>query len=184
MFTFSFFSNQSYTLPFAHRRNIACVDLTPRGNLLLSVDEDGHAILADFHRRLALYYFSFKDAVSAIKFSPSGRHFAVGLGRIVQIWHSPSILTSESDEGPEFAPFILHRSLTEHHDTVQRITWSPDSRFLLSAGKDLTARIWSHDRQQDFVPTILAGHKESLLGAWFSGEQESVILSLEIERRS
>lgn len=148
------------------------------------MDEDGHAILADFRRRLALYHFSFKDAVSAIKFSPSGRHFAVGLGRIVQIWHSPSILTAESDEGPEFAPFILYRSLSGHHDTVQNITWSRDSRFLLSAGKDLTARIWSLDRQQDFVPTILAGHKESLLGAWFSGDQESVILSLEIQWQS
>lgn len=148
------------------------------------MDEDGHAILADFRRRLALYHFSFKDAVSAIRFSPSGRHFVVGLGRTVQIWHSPSIPTVESDEGPEFAPFVLHRSLNGHHDTVQYITWSRDSRFLLSAGKDLTARIWSLDRQQDFVPTILAGHKESLLGAWFSDDQDSVIFSLEIERQN
>ncbi len=169
-------SNQSYALPFAHRRNIACLDLTSRGNLLLSVDEDGHAILTDFRQRLALYHFSFKDAVSALTFSPSGRHFAVGLGRTVQIWHSPSTLTAEPDQGQEFAPFILHRSYTGHHDTVQRLTWSSDSRFLLSAGKDLTARIWSSDHELNFVPTILAGHKESVLGAWFAGDQKSVIV--------
>lgn len=142
------------------------------------MDEDGQAILADFRRRIALYHFSFKDAVSTVKFSPSGRYFVVGLGRIVQIWYSPSGLTADSDEGLEFAPFKLHRSYTGHHDTVQHITWSPDSRFLLSAGKDLTARIWSLDHEQDFVPTILAGHKESVLGAWFSSDLESVIVSL------
>lgn len=165
-------------MPFAHRRNIACIDLTPRGNILLSVDEDGHAILADFRRRLALYHFSFKDAISVVKFSPSGRHFVVGLGRTVQIWHSPRTPTAESDGGPEFAPFILHRSYTGHHDTVQNITWSRDSRFLLSAGKDLTARIWSLEHEQGFVPVILAGHKESVLGAWYSGDHESVTFGL------
>ena len=148
----------------------------------MSVDEDGHAILADFRRRLALYHFSFKDTVSAVKFSPSGHHFVVGLGRTVQIWHSPSTPTAESDEGLQFAPFILHRSYTAHHDVVQHITWSADSRFLLSAGKDLTARMWSLEHEQNFVSVILAGHKESLLGAWFSGNQESVIAGLWAER--
>ena len=61
-----------------------------------------------------------------------------------------------------------------HHDGVQSLEWSGDSRFFLSAGKDLTARIWSLDQEEGFIPTILAGHKESLLGAWFSKDQETV----------
>jgi periodic tryptophan protein 2 len=141
------------------------------------VDEDGHAILADFRQRLALHHFSFKTAITTLAFSPSGRHFAVGLGRVVQIWHSPLSLTPESEEGHEFAPFILHRSYSGHHDVVNHIHWSRDSRYLLSAGKDLTARIWSLDHEQNFVPTTLAGHREGLLGAWFSGDEKSVFMT-------
>ena len=61
-----------------------------------------------------------------------------------------------------------------HYDTVQSVEWSSDSRFFLSAAKDLTARIWSLDPEEDFVPTTLAGHREGVLGAWFSSSQEEV----------
>lgn len=167
-------SNKSYTLPFSHRRNIARLALNPRGNLLLSVDEDGRAILTNFPRRLALHFFSFKAPISALAFSPSGRHFAVGIGRLIEIWHTPSTPDANTEEGLEFAPFVRHRVYAGHYDTVQSLEWSSDSRFFLSAAKDLTARIWSLDPEEGFVPTALAGHREGVLGAWFSSNQEEV----------
>ena len=166
--------NESYTLPFSHRRNISCLALNPRGNLLLTVDDDGHAILTNFLRRLPLHHFSFKNRVSAIAFSPSGRHFAVGIGRLIEVWHTPSMPGADEEEGLEFAPFVLHHRHAGHHDTVQNIQWSSDSRFFLSAAKDLTARIWSLNAEEGFVPTTLAGHREGLLGAWFSSDQETL----------
>ncbi len=172
-------SNKSNTLPFSHQRNISRIALNPRGNLLLSVDEDGHAILTNFPRRVPLHHFSFKETVNTLTFSPSGRHFAVSLGRIVEVWHTPSNLdlNSGSENGLEFGPFVRHRVYAGHSDTVQSLEWSSDSRFFLSAAKDLTARIWSLDPEEGFVPTTLAGHREGLLGAWFSKDQEAVILS-------
>lgn len=170
----NFISNKSFTLPFAHRRNISRIALNPQGNLLLSIDEDGQAVLANFPRRLVLNHFSFKGSVTALAFSPSGRYFAVGLGRVVQVWCTPLSLDSSSDDGLEFAPFVLHREYTGHYDTVQRIEWSSDSFFFLSASKDLTARIWSLNRDQKSVATTLAGHREGLVGAWFSADQEEV----------
>lgn len=167
-------SNKSYTLPFAHRRNISRSALTPNGNVLITVDEDGHAILTNFPRRLALHHFSFKGAVTALAFSPSGRHLAVGIGRFVQVWHTPSTPDINSDEGLEFSPFVLSRIHAGHHDIVRYLEWSSDSRFFLSAAKDLTSRIWSLNAEQDFIPTVLSGHRESLLGAWFSSDQEAV----------
>lgn len=167
-------SNKSYTLPFSHRRNIARLALNPQGNLLLSVDEDGRCILVNFPRRLALHRFSFKGPISALAFSPSGRHFAVGIGRLIEVWHTPSTPDSNTEDGLEFAPFIRHRVYAGHYDTVQSIEWSGDSRFFLSAAKDLTARIWSSDPEEGFVPTTLAGHREGVLGVWFSRNQEEV----------
>ncbi|RAL66436.1 hypothetical protein DID88_006127 [Monilinia fructigena] len=171
---FDLVNNKSHTLPFAHRKNIARLGLAPRGNLLLSIDENGRAILTNVPRRIVLHHFSFKSAVSAISFSPSGRHFAVGVGRMIEVWHTPSTPDTNSEGELEFAPFVRHRVYSGHYDTVQSIEWSSDSRFFLSAAKDLTARIWSLDPEDSFIPTTLAGHREGVMGAWFSKDQETI----------
>jgi len=166
-------SSKSYTLPFAHRKNISRLALNPRGNLLLSVDEDGRAILTNVPRRIVLYHFSLGDELTALSFSPSGRHFAVGIGRKIEVWHTPS--TPDVAEGDlEFAPFVRHRMYIGHYDTVQSIEWSTDSRFFLSASKDLTARIWSVDQEEGHAQTTLGGHRQAIVGAWFSKDQETI----------
>jgi periodic tryptophan protein 2 len=38
----------------------------------------------------------------------------------------------------------------------------------------LTARIWSLDPEDGFVPTTLGGHREGVLGAYFSKDQETI----------
>ena len=166
--------NTSYTLPFAHRTNIDRLDLTPQGSLLLSIDENGRAILTNFRRRIVIHHFSFKGRVSALKFSPSGRHFAVAIGRRLQIWHTPSSPGADNNGEIEFAPFILHRELTSHFDDIQNIEWSSDSRFLLTASRDLTARVWSMDPEEGFEPTTLSGHRQGVKAAYFSADQEAV----------
>ena len=98
----------------------------------------------------------------------------MGIGRFIEVWHSPKTPNADSEEGLEFAPFVRHRVYAGHHDQVQSIEWSSDSRFFLSSGKDLTARIWSLDPEEAFVPTTLAGHRENVVGAWFSSDQENV----------
>ncbi|PGH12413.1 hypothetical protein AJ80_06720 [Polytolypa hystricis UAMH7299] len=171
---FDLVHNKSYTLPFAHRKNIARIDLSPKGNLLLSIDEDGKAILTNFLRRISIHHFSFKSSVSALSFSPSGRHFAVAVGRRIQIWRTPSTPGVDGSGELEFAPFVLHRDFAGHFDTVNNIHWSDDSRFFLSASKDLTAKIWSADPEEGFEPTTLAGHREGVVDAWFTEDQESI----------
>ncbi|KAI0416730.1 periodic tryptophan protein 2 [Xylaria grammica] len=171
---FNLVENKSHTLPFAHRKNISRIGLTPRGNLLLSVDEDGHAILTNVPRRIPIYHFSFRSPVTALAFSPSGRHFAVGLGRKTEVWQVPSTPDSTAEGGLEFAPFVRHHTHMGHFDDVRHIEWSNDSRFFLTASKDLTVRIWSLDAEEGFTPTVLSGHKQAVVGAWFSKDQETI----------
>ncbi|KAJ5181178.1 Small-subunit processome Utp12 [Penicillium cf. griseofulvum] len=171
---FDLVQNTSYTLPFSHRTNIDRLDLSPKGNLLLTVDENGRAILTNFHRRIAIHHFSFKGRVSALKFSPSGRHFAVGVGRRLQIWQTPSTPGTETNGEIEFAPFVLHRDLAAHFDNIESVEWSSDSRFLLTAAKDLTARVWSMDPEEGFEPTTLAGHRQGVVAAYFNATQEVI----------
>ncbi|KAF2744900.1 WD40 repeat-like protein [Sporormia fimetaria CBS 119925] len=170
---FDLVHSKSYTLPFAHRKNIARLALNPRGNLLLSVDEDGRAILTNVPRRIVLYHFSFREEVSALAFAPSGRHFAAAIGRRIEVWHTPST-PDVADGDLDFAPFVRHRMYTGHFDTVTSLDWAADSRFFLSSSKDLTTRIWSLDPEDGFVPTTLGGHKHAVVGAWFSKDQETI----------
>lgn len=138
------------------------------------MDEDGQAILSHLQRRITLYNFSFRGAVSSLTFSPSGHHFAVAIGRKIETWRTPSTPGDNQSGGLEFAPFVKHREYVGHFDTVQRIEWSSDSRFFLSAAKDLTARIWSLDPEEGFTPTTLGGHREGVHGAWFAADQETI----------
>lgn len=125
-------------------------------------------------RRIPIYRFSFRSTVTALSFSPSGRHFVVGLGRKIEVWHVPSTPDANAEGELEFAPFVKHHTHTQHFDEVRSIEWSSDSRFFLSTSKDLTARIWSLDREEGFVPTVLSGHKQAVVGAWFSEDQETI----------
>lgn len=142
--------------------------------MLLTIDEDGQAILTNIARRIAIYNFSFKSGVTALSFSPSGRYFAVGLGRKLEVWHVPSTPDAHPDGELEFAPFVKHHTHTGHFDDVRHIEWSSDSRFFLSASKDLTARIWSLNQEEGFIPTVLSGHRQGVVGAYFSKDQETI----------
>ncbi|KAL8972750.1 MAG: hypothetical protein Q9183_000365 [Haloplaca sp. 2 TL-2023] len=171
---FNLTESSSHTLPFSHRRNISHLALSPDGLLLLSIDEDGRAILTHLPRRLALFHFSFKAPVSAIAFSPSGKYFVAGVGRLIEVWYAPATPSADSDEGLEFAPFVRRTSHAGHHDRVESLEWSSDSRFFVSSSRDLTARVWSLGPQEGFTPTTLGGHKEAVNGTWFSADQESI----------
>ena len=146
------------------------MDLNRQGTLLLSVDEDGRAILANFKSRNVLHHFNFKDKCYQVKFSPDGKLFALATGRFLQIWKTPEV-----NQDRQFAPFVRYRIHAGHFQDILSLTWSPDSRFIVSTSKDLTAKIWSIDSdEKDLASTTFAGHKDYVMGAFFSADQENI----------
>jgi len=121
-----------------------------------------------------IYHFNFKASPTCLSFSPSGRFFAIGLGKQLQVWRTPSF--DEARER-EFAPFVKYKTYNGHYKDIVNINWSGDSRFFVTTGKDLTARVWSLDPVEGFTPTTLSGHRDTVLGAYFSADQE-IVLSL------
>ncbi|CAG8579166.1 16574_t:CDS:2 [Rhizophagus irregularis] len=148
---FDLLNNKSLTFPFESKKNIKRIALSPNANLLLTVDEDGRVLLINFHRRVVLHYFNFKSPAEDVQF----------------IWKSPGF-------NREFAPFVLHRKYTGHFDDVTSITWTSDSRFFISTSKDMTARIYSLHPIEGFTPITLAGHRNYVIGAYFSSDQETI----------
>ncbi|CAO3662738.1 unnamed protein product [Umbelopsis ramanniana] len=160
-------SNKSTTFPFEMRKNIVKIALSPQATILITVDEDGRALLVNYPRQIVLHHFNFNEKVNDIEFSPDGKYFAVTHGKQVQVWKTPGF-------NREFAPFVLHRVYTGHYDDILSISWSFDSKFFLTTSRDMTAHIYSLVPTEGFTHMTLGGHRDAVLGAWFSKDSKAI----------
>ncbi|RKO96373.1 tricorn protease domain 2-containing protein, partial [Caulochytrium protostelioides] len=168
---FDLVQNVSYTLPFETRRNIRRVALSPNDALLLVVDEDARGMLIHFEKRALLSTFSFGAPVAAkgrppkprvisnVRFSPDSKYIAVTFGSTLQLWLTPG-------HTKEFKPLVKVREFNEHFDTIDALTWSRDSEYVMTGSRDMTARIWRARPSPGFVPRVLGGHKTGVMGVW------------------
>ena len=154
----------SNTLPFENGKQIRTIAVSPNGRLLLTVDEDGRALIVNRRRRAVLHHITFKGVVRAASFSPDGKYIAIAVGRLLQVWLVPGLAKTVS-------PMQLHRTYGHCHDDVTAIDWSADSLWVAAASKDLTARVFSLDPIEGYRPPTLAGHKESLVGVHFTQDK-------------
>ncbi|KAJ1343120.1 hypothetical protein BSLG_002146 [Batrachochytrium salamandrivorans] len=164
---FDLVNNKSYTMPFENRKDIARIALSPNAALLITVDGDGRALLINFQRQIVLHHHNFKAPVYDLSFSPDGRFIAVTHEKQVHIWKAPGFTL-------EFAPFVMHRVITGHYDQVTSLSWSSDSRFLISSSKDMTSRIHSMNLVDNFPGVVLTGHNDAVVGAWFSKNNKTI----------
>lgn len=166
---FDLINNKSFTFNYQHRKNVSRIALNKQGTLMITVDDNGRAILVNFVSRVVLHHFNFKGIVYDIKFSNDGHYFAVAVDRFVQIWKTPDF-----SEDRQFAPFVRHRNYAGHYNDVLSVTWSADLRFLVSTSKDLTSRIFSlHSEDKDAAMT-LTGHRNYVVKAFFNSTQEII----------
>ncbi|KAG2225208.1 hypothetical protein INT45_009537 [Circinella minor] len=164
---FDLVNNKSLTLPVEMRKDIKLMALSPNATLLVTIDKDGRALLINLPRRVLIAHFNFKAPVKAIEFSPDGKWIAASHEKYVEIWKAPGF-------NREFAPFVLHKTIGGHYDDILNISWSPDSKYFLTSSSDMTARLYRMDAPKDYVPQTLAGHRNSVLGAWFSDDMKSI----------
>lgn len=153
--------SESTTLRCENGKSVNRIEVSPDGTLLLSVDDDGRSILVNLHTQQVLHHFSFKEPVTALRFSPDGKLIAAGVGKHVQLWRTPGFRKV-------FAPFELVETLTGCHDTVTCIGWSSDSSWLVAGSKDLTARVFSAHKLKEHKSVTLSGHRDVVVGAYFS----------------
>ncbi|GAA93661.1 uncharacterized protein L969DRAFT_53454 [Mixia osmundae IAM 14324] len=161
-------NDRSRTLRFENSKNIACIALSPDGNVLLSIDMDGYCLMVNFKRGVVLHRFNFKQPVRDVAFSPDGRFILVTHGHQTQVWRTPSHLARE------FAPFVLHRTYTGHYDDVLSVQWSPDSKCFLTTSKDMTAKLYTIDPIEGYRPKTFAGHRDHVLHAYFSQDGNTI----------
>ncbi|OBA21711.1 WD40 repeat-like protein [Metschnikowia bicuspidata var. bicuspidata NRRL YB-4993] len=166
---FDLISNKAFTFSYQHRKNIARVALNKQATLMLSVDEDGRGVLVNFVSRVVLHHFNFKGVVHDLQFSNDGHFFAVALDRFVQIWKTP-----DYTEDRQFAPFVRYRNYAGHFSDVISVTWSQDSRFVISTAEDMTTRIFSLHSEDKEAAMTMSGHRDYVMRAFFNETQEII----------
>nr|BCL66081.1 nucleolar protein, component of the U3 processome [Volvox africanus] len=171
----------SKCLPFENLTQIRTLCVSPDGTLLMSIDKDGRALLINRRRNVLLHHFSFKGPVACAKFSPDGRYLAVGVGKLVQVWLSPSL-------DKQMNPMQLYRTYGQSHCDILDLDWSPACRqggdgggggeagdhpmYFIAAGcQDGTVRVFSLDPIPGYDPPALGGHREGVIGVFFSSER-------------
>lgn len=62
-----------------------------------------------------------------------------------------------------------------HSEEIAGVSWSNDSRFFLTWSSDLTMKMMSLHKIQDYLPFTFTGNKSTIVKAFFSENNEKII---------
>lgn len=153
-------NNKSETLPLATCQNVACVGLSPDGNLAILVDNEGAAVLVSMVSKSVLHHFHFHKPVHSVSFSPDGRKFVVTKDNAALMYHAPG-------KKREFNAFVLDKSYYGPYDETTCIDWTDDSKCFVVGSRDMSTWVFGAERWANLVYYSLGGHKDAIVGCFF-----------------
>ncbi|XP_012279845.1 periodic tryptophan protein 2 homolog [Orussus abietinus] len=160
--------NKSMTLPVESRYDYTAIDLSPNGYTLIAINEEGVAQVINMLSLLTIHKYEFDKRVAFVKFSPNGKHFAVGKGSNVFVFKAPGIETGE------FYSFVMEKVLRRSSNDVTCISWSFDSKLLAVGSKDSLIQLYSLERFKNFKMYTLGSHSDSVVGCFFEANSYDI----------
>jgi WD40 repeat protein len=121
-----------------HEGVVHCLAFSPDGKTLASGGSDARLFLWDLPTRKPRHSSAFDIDVLSVAFSPDGGILAAGDG-----WSG--IATGGFDAWLHFyhnATGKLLREFPAHVNSVQRLTFSPDGKRVISSGNDARVKVW------------------------------------------
>jgi WD40 repeat protein len=112
---------------------IESVMISPKGDLLLTEDDQSGVGLWDVAAGRLLRKLEPAGSVSSMAFSPDGKTFA-SVGDSIELWDPAS--------GAPLRTFSGHGGITPGYERVMSAVFSPDGKSLLTGDLDGTAMIW------------------------------------------
>ncbi|KAK7602549.1 hypothetical protein V9T40_008138 [Parthenolecanium corni] len=164
-------NHTSTALPIESRFNYECLALSPSGNLLIAVNEEGEAHFITLLTRRKLFSYRFNETVRRIIFSPNGKHFAVCKINKVFVFHTPEYDGTDRIIGQ----ITLEKVFADFYDDTTSIDWTDDSCVLAMSSKDgLTKLISMHDRSR-FHKYTLSGHTDPIVAVFFESSSLNLV---------
>ena len=120
--------------------------------------------MINIKREVVLAHINFKAKVKCLKFDPTGKLFAVGKDKKVQIWKAPP-------KFKEFSPFRLLKTIGRHTQEITCMDWSSDSKFLVTGGRDHSVIINPIFGGQ---PITFSAHRNQIIGCFFAKGDRTV----------
>lgn len=158
--------NRTHVLGCEARSNISKMCLSPDESILICVDEDNYGSVVNFSKGLILNRMQFPGSVGFICYSHNGQYVATAVDSGIYIWHAPCI-----SKGWQL---ILKRKHIIHHSKVNSLDWSRCDRFLLTASNDMTVRLISIEKMNNFDTVAFIAHKNPVVGAYFTNNMHSI----------
>ena len=153
-----------------HQSDIYSLAVFPDGIRCAAVDRNGMARIWDLQEGKSLVEFrADKRPVSAVAVSPDGSLLATGS------WFGEIRLWSLKEDKPREL-----KRLKGHRGLISRLVFTPDSKQLLSASRDQTARVWNVMTAN--VQVVLKGHGAPIYGLDVSSDGRLVATASEDRR--
>lgn len=127
----------------------------------MAVNEEGDAHMISLISQTTVHRYRFKGRVSAIKFSPDGKHFAACKENKVFVFKAPGAFTGQ------YNAFIMERVYHGAYDETTCLDWSHDSKILAVGSKDNTTRLYPFEKFSNFRGYMLSSHTDSIVTVFF-----------------
>ncbi len=147
---------------------VRAVAFSPDGRYLGTVTDGGCARVIELADRSVKHRWCFGDAGFGLAFSPDSKRLASANGSVA------GVLDIESGDGLfEFTHLARKEDGNPHHfKWIQQVAFSGDGRYLATAGRENTARIWDLGNGQEVVRLA---HKASVEAVGFSPDDHQLI---------
>lgn len=107
--------------------------------------------------------------MTAISFTTDDKFFAVAVGKKLKIFETPNV------DHKTFSPLVLYKKYANiHSDDITGISWSTDSRFMLTWSSDLTLKLMSLHKIDNFLPFTFSGNHKKIISAFFSQDNSRI----------
>ncbi len=130
---------------------ILSVAWSPDGTLLASIADNGTIRVADPDQNALTFQFALTVSIpsAAVAWSSNGDSMAAGVGNQVYIWNTNTWqLTHQFTAGDLDGFFTPDGALVEIPEGMRSITWSDDSRYVITGSLSYLTTVWDNEESR------------------------------------